>query len=139
MLPVVALLAAGAAGVVGWTWWRGDGSLRPGSGERIDPADVALPDDAFGERATLLLFTSPRDDRTTPVRRTLLDLAGSPGVRLAEVDLAARGDLAGRFAVTRTPSVFALDAERRLRARVKGAGSADTLSAALARALAARG
>jgi hypothetical protein len=50
------------------------------------------------------------------------------------VDLTARGDLAGRFAVTRTPSVFVLDGEGRLRARVKGAAESETLRAALATA-----
>jgi protein-disulfide isomerase len=50
------------------------------------------------------------------------------------VDLTARGDLAGRYAVTRTPTVFVLDGDGRLRARVKGAADVETLGAALATA-----
>lgn len=135
MIPLVLAIATGVVGVVGWTWWRNDGVLRRGSLERIRPEDVALPGSAYGDVATLLLFTTREDARTPPVRAALEALADRPGVRLAVVDLNARGDLAGRYGVTRTPSVFALDAEQRLRARVKGAGSADTLRAALEAAL----
>jgi hypothetical protein len=136
---VIALVFAAAAlvaGGVGWFWWRGDGQLRPGSGERIRPHEVALPGDSFGLLATMLLFGSQQDSRTDEVRerlRALID--GRPGVVIAEVDLTTRGDLAGRYAVTRTPSVFALDGGGRLRARVKGAGDLDTLRAALDTAL----
>ncbi len=114
----------------------GDGELRRGSGERLRPDEVALPDDAFGPVATMLLFGSQQDERTVVVRDRLIDLIdGLDGVRIAEVDLTARGDLAGRYAVTRTPSVFALDGEGRLRSRVKGTGSVETLRTALDSAL----
>jgi hypothetical protein len=136
VIPLVLAAATGVVGIVGWLWWRGDGSLRRGSGERLQPHEVALPDDAFGRVATLLLFGSQQDERTGQVRDLLRQLAdGRDGVAIAEVDLTLRGDLAGRYAVTRTPSVFALDAEGRLRARVKGAGDLATLTAALDTAL----
>lgn len=138
-LPVIPLVLAGATGVagaIGWLWWRGDGRMSRGSGERLLPSEAALPDDAFGTVATLMLFGSQQDDRTAQVRERLEALAGAhDGVVVAEVDLTARGDLAGRWAVTRTPSVFVLDAGGRLRARVKGAGDAETLRAALGTAL----
>ena len=122
-------------------WWRGDGELRKGSGERLRPHEVALPDDAFGRVATMLLFGSQQDERTVVVREPARrpGRGASTGVRIAEVDLTARGDLAGRYAVTRTPSVFALDGDGRLRARIKGAGNAETLRAALDTALPPRG
>lgn len=136
MIPLVLAAATGIVGVVGWLWWRGDGELRTGSGEQLRPHEVALPEDAFGAVATMLLFGSQQDERTVVVRDRLAGLVdGRDGVVIAEVDLTARGDLAGRYAVTRTPSVFALDADGRLRARVKGAGDLDTLQAALDTAL----
>ena len=132
MLLLVLALAAALVGVVGWLFWRGDGQLRPGTGERIRPHEAALPDDAFGEVATLLLFGSEQDERTVTVRQRLEvlieDLAG---VAIADVDLTSRGDLAGRFGVTRTPTVFALDGGGRLRSLVRGVADLDTLRAAL--------
>jgi hypothetical protein len=136
VIALVLVVAAAVAGLVGWLWWRGDGTVRPGSGEVLRPHEAALPDDAFGPTATLLLFGSQQDERTDLVRRRLLALAlEHRGVAVAEVDLTRRGDLAGRWAVTRTPSVFALDGDGRLRARVKGAAAADVLRAALDAAL----
>jgi len=136
VLPLVLAAATGLVGVIGWLFWRGDGTLRRGSGERILPRDAALPDDAFGAVATLLLFGSQQDERTALVRQQLGGLIEArDGVVIAEVDLTRRGDLAGRFAVTRTPSVFALDGAGRLRARVTGAADLDTLRHALESAL----
>jgi hypothetical protein len=136
VIPVVLAAAAAVAGGVGWFWWRGDGQLRPGSNERIRPHEAALPDCSFGPLATLLLFGSQQDARTDEVRERLLTIIdGRPGIVIAEVDLTTRGDLAGRYAVTRTPSVFAIDGQGRLRARVKGAGDLDTLRHALDLAL----
>jgi hypothetical protein len=126
-VAVVAVVAA----TVGVFWQRGDGALRRGSGELIRPGEVALPEDAFGRRGTLLLFTSPFD---TSAARDVLHEAAGAGIRVAEVDLGARGDLAGRFAVTRTPTTFVLDGSGRLRARIKGPPRPETVRAALAAA-----
>ncbi|MDQ1531957.1 MAG: hypothetical protein QOE37_2062 [Microbacteriaceae bacterium] len=137
-LPVLLVVAAiVVVVVVGVTWQRGEGALRKGSGERIRPSEVALPDDAFGRGGTLLLFTSPLDTDGAAARSVLHDAAGrSPGLRVAEVDLGARGDLAGRYAVTRTPTTFVLDEAGRLRARIKGPPELETVRAALAAAAA---
>lgn len=136
MTLLVVLVALAVAAAIGFLWWRGDGVLRPGSGEVVRPADVRLPDDAFGATATLLLMTSQQDDRSDAVRAHLTDLAAEhDGVRVAEVDLTRHGDLAGRYAVTRTPSVLALGSGGRLVARVKGAGDAAVLRRALEAAL----
>lgn len=135
MVVLVVVVAAVVVVGVGWAWWRGDGRMRPGSGEVLLPREVALPDDAFGPELTALLFGSQQDERTATVRARLEGLLdGRPGARLAEVDLTTRGDLAGRYAVTRTPTVFVLDGDGRLRARVKGAAEVETLRAALATA-----
>lgn len=130
VIVVVAILAAAA---VGLAWRRGDGTLRPGTGERIRPAEAALPDDAFGPVATLLFFTSQQEVRSPAVRALLDDVAaGMPGVRVAPVDLTTRGDLAGRFAVTATPTTFVLDSGGLLRFRIKGAARREDLLTALA-------
>jgi hypothetical protein len=132
VIPLVLAAAAAAIGLIGWSWWRGEGQLKPGSGERILPREVALPDDAFGSVGTMLLFGSRQDERTDLARVRLEAMVdGIQGVVLAEVDLTTRGDLAGRYGVTRTPSLFALDGQGRLRARVKGATDTDTMRAAL--------
>jgi hypothetical protein len=136
VIPLVLAIATAVVGVTGWLWWRGDGVLRTGSGERLRPHEAALPENAFGPVATMLLFGSQQDERTGVVRDRLTELIdGLDGVRIAEVDLTTRGDLAGRWAVTRTPSVFALDGDGRLRARIKGTPDSDTLRAALDTAL----
>jgi hypothetical protein len=127
------LLGVVAAVVLGLLWQRGQG-LRRGSGERIRPAEVALPGDAYGRRGTLLLFTSPQDVQRERARAVLAHAAAErPGVAVAEVDLGARGDLAGRYAVTLTPTVFVLDGDGRLRARLKGLPTSASLTEALAR------
>lgn len=131
VIALAVVLGVAVAGVVGWSWQAGTGTVRPGSGEPVRPADVGLPGDDFGAAATLLLFTSRQDDRTAPVRAALQELT-RPGVALAEVDLTTRGDLAGRYAVTRTPSLLVLDGDGRLRARVKGPAGPDVLRDALA-------
>ena len=132
MILLVLVAAIVAVGAVGWYWSRGAGELKRGSGERIRPREVALPEDAFGLLGTMLLFGSQQDERTDRARGQLERmLAEVRGVVLAEVDLTTRGDLAGRYGITRTPSVFALDGQGRLRARVTGAADVDTLHAAL--------
>jgi hypothetical protein len=132
-ITVITLLAVLAAVAVGVLWLRGDGSMKRGSGERIRPAEVVLPDDAFGPRGTLLLFTSDHDIRSAAVRRILEDAAdGIEGVRIAPVDLTRHGDLAGRYAVTLTPTVFVLDGDGLLRFRIKGSARPEDVRAALA-------
>jgi hypothetical protein len=132
VILLVLAVAAAAVALIGWFSWRGAGRLTPGSGERIRPREVALADDAFGPVGTMLLFGSRQDERTDVARARLARMIdGIEGMALAEVDLTARGDLAGRYGVTRTPSLFALDGQGRLRARVKGATDTDTMRAAL--------
>jgi len=129
---LLALLAVLASVGVGVAWRRGDGTTKRGSGERIRPSEVALPDDAFGARGTLLLFTADLDVRSLAVRQALEEAAAAvPGVRIAPVDLGRRGDLAGRYAVTTIPTVFVLDGDGRLRFRMKGAARLPDVLAAL--------
>jgi hypothetical protein len=129
---LLALLGVLAAAGVGVAWRRGDGTTKRGSGERIRPAEVALAEDAFGPRGTLLLFTADHDVRSVAVREVLEDAAAQhAGVRIAPVDLGRRGDLAGRYAVTTIPTVFVLDGDGLLRFRMKGAARREDVLAAL--------
>jgi len=127
------LVAVVAAVAIGWLFARGDGTVRRGSWERIRPDQAGLPDDSFGPRGTLLLFTTPLDTRRDAARAVLAaSVEREPGVWIAEVDLRARPALTGRFAVTRTPTVFVLDGDRRLRFRMKGVPKRTDLATALA-------
>lgn len=133
MAALIALLAVLAAVGVGIAWLRGDGAMKRGSGERIRAAEVRLPENAFGPHGTLLLFTSDHDTRSAAVRRILEDAAAEvDGVRIAPVDLTRHGDLAGRYAVTLTPTVFVLDGDGLLRFRIKGAARREDVLTALA-------
>jgi hypothetical protein len=133
VVAAVLVIALVAAALVGWVWWRGDGRMQRGSLEIVPPDRVGLADADFGAEATLLLFGSQQDRRTDLVRERLVAMAEErAGVRVAEVDLTARGDIAGPYAVTRTPTVLVLDGRRRLVARVKGAAEEEVLRASLA-------
>jgi hypothetical protein len=133
VIAAVLVAAVVVAGLVGWVWWRGDGRMQRGSGEVVPPDRVGLAVDAFGDAATLLLFGSQQDGRTDLVRERLAAVASDrPGVRIAEVDLTVRGDIAGPYAVTRTPTVLVLDGDRRLVARVRGAADEEVIRGALA-------
>ena len=116
MIPLVLALATAAVGLIGWFWWRGDGELRRGSGERIRPHEVALPDDAFGPVATMLLFGSRQDERTDVARIRLEGLVDGHDGR------GARGGGPDRARRSGRPLRGHPDAER-LRARRRRDGS----------------
>ena len=113
----VVLLATG----LGVLQRRRDGRARAGSGRRVAPADVgaAAP---FGDRATLVQFSTPACARCPGTARLLREVAAQhPGVVHLEVDLARHPDVADRFGVVQTPTTLLVDADRRLRARIGGA------------------
>ena len=130
------LAAAGLvalATVAGLLWQALDGRRRRGSGQRVRPADVALPADAFGARGTLLQFSTAFCTRCPATRRVLGEAAGrTAGIRHAEVDLTERADLASRFQVLQTPTTLVLDARGSVRARFGGAPRPADVTAVLA-------
>ena len=74
-----------------------------------------------GKSATLLLFSTEYCGQCPGVRRSLTQLGkGSAGVLHAEVDLTDRLDLAARFSISQTPTVFILNALGELTFRVSG-------------------
>lgn len=134
MLPAVlaAVALVVVATVAGLLWKRLDGRRRDGSGRLVRPADLGLPADAFGERATVLQFSSEWCTRCPAARRVLGDAARrTAGVRHAEVDLTHRPDLASRFGVLQTPTTLVLDARGAERARIGGAPRPAEVDAAL--------
>jgi thiol-disulfide isomerase/thioredoxin len=122
---VLALLAALglvlAATAVGLILGATQGRVRSGSRERIEPADVGLTADAFGERITLLQFSTEFCSRCPGVRRMLTAVADElPGTVHADVDLTHRPDIATRYDVLQTPTTLVLDRRGVVTARIGG-------------------
>lgn len=117
-------LATGAAllvatTVIGLAWRSRQGAARQGSGDVVRPDDLGV--DAFGERATLVQFTTEFCARCPATGRLLAQLAHEhDGASHVEVDLTHRPDLAGRFRVTETPTTLLLDGDGAIRARIAG-------------------
>ncbi len=85
----------------------------------------------LGERATLLQFSSAFCTPCRSTRVVLGDVAAMvDGVRHVEVDAEAHPDLVRRLDVIRTPTVFVLDGDGRIRTRAVGAPrKADVIAA----------
>ena len=74
-----------------------------------------------GKSATLLLFSTEYCGQCPGVRRSLTQIENSSGgVLQAEVDLTDRLDLAARFKISQTPTVFILNALGEVTFRVSG-------------------
>jgi thiol-disulfide isomerase/thioredoxin len=74
-----------------------------------------------GKSATLLLFSTEYCGRCPAVRRSLAQIEyRTGGVLQAEVDLTDRLDLAAKFKISQTPTVFILNHKGELIFRVSG-------------------
>lgn len=115
------LLALIAFATVLGLWWKArDGRVRAADGKAVQLADTGL--DAWGERATLLQFSTEFCARCPGTRRYLDRVAeGHEGVLRTEIDLTHQAELASRYGITQTPTVLLLDGYGRIRARVDGA------------------
>lgn len=116
-------LVAGAS-LLG-VWWRfRDGSVRATSGPRVDLDDTGLDD--WAHRATLVQFSTELCSRCPGTRRFLGQVAGEhEGVATVDIDLTHRADLAAKYGITQTPTVFIVDAYGRVHATVAGVPKAD--------------
>ena len=86
----------------------------------------------LGERATLVQFSSAFCAPCRATRRILTDIsADTPGVAFIEVDAEDNLDLVRAVGVTRTPTVFVLDAGGDIRNRAVGQPRKDEVLAAL--------
>jgi thiol-disulfide isomerase/thioredoxin len=88
---------------------------------RISAHKNGSPVTGPGKSATLLLFSTEYCGQCPAVRRALSQLEyRSGGVLHAEVDLTDRLDLAARFKISQTPTVFILNALGEVIFRVSG-------------------
>ena len=96
----------------------------------------AVADDAFGDRATLLQFSSAFCAPCRATRRVLADIAEVvPGVSHVEVDAEQHLETVRRLDVHRTPTTIVLDAGGREVSRAVGAPRKEQVLAALAAVL----
>lgn len=131
---VLVAAVAAAAGIGAW-WTLTNGVFR---GTRrvagVDPGHVSEPpapvsvlagttyDEARGERATLLQFSSAFCAPCRATRRVLADVADVvPGVSHVELDAEHHLDLVRALGVVRTPTTLVLDAHGREVTRATGA------------------
>lgn len=138
MSPLAAALVLAALALVavlaGVVLRRGQGRARHGEPGVISTGELGIGPGAFGERATLLQFSTEVCARCPATRRLLADVAASrPGVRHVDVDLTHRPDLARRFRVLQTPTVLVLDGAGAPHARIGGPPPRATVIAELDR------
>lgn len=136
LLVVVGLVAVST--VVGLVWKRRTGSVTHAparAAEIVTAADVRT-DAPFGERATLLQFSTEFCAYCPATRRLLGGIAErTEGVAHVDVDLTHSAELAKRFRVLQTPTTLVLDHRGAVHARIGGAPKAAELEASLDRIL----
>jgi thiol-disulfide isomerase/thioredoxin len=89
----------------------------------------ALPVTQLGKKATLVQFTTQYCGQCPGVRRTLSQLAyRTGGLEFCEVDITERLNLAAKFNINQTPTVFLLDPQGKLVFRVGGVPKMKQLS-----------
>lgn len=102
----IALGVIALALVVGLLWRARQGQLRVAGAA---PVPAAVRETAVEGSVTLLMLTSPVCARCPQARAVLAEVAAAvPGVRTAELDLAARPDVADALGVRSTPTTLAL-------------------------------
>lgn len=115
VLAVAVLLAAASAAVV---------LLRRRAGEfraAAATSSLAAAAGSLGTAATFVQFSSKVCASCPQVRRALQRVtAGRPDVALVELDVDDHMDLVRELGILRTPTVFVLDRNGRVRARTSG-------------------
>ncbi|WP_166315562.1 TlpA family protein disulfide reductase [Microbacterium excoecariae] len=114
---------------------RRDGRARATDARAVTPDMLAADPGSFGDRATLVQFSTEMCARCPGTRRLLGQLASeTDGVGYVDVDLTHRTDIARAFDVLQTPTVLVLDAAGVQRTRIGGAPRREDVLAALAAA-----
>ncbi|WP_022881792.1 TlpA family protein disulfide reductase [Gryllotalpicola ginsengisoli] len=132
---VIALLALATLAGVLWRARAGRVAGPRAQAQVVTPADVTdgAADAVFGERATLLQFSTEHCAFCPATRRLLGALAErTPGVAHVEVDLTRSPALAQRFRVLQTPTTLLLDADGAVRGRIGGPPRPTELEATVA-------
>lgn len=136
VLVVVGLIAVST--VIGLVWKRRTGTVAERSSsdaEIVRPTDVRTQA-PFGDRATLLQFSTEFCTYCPATRRLLGGIAErTDGVVHVDIDLTHSPELAQRFKVLQTPTTLLLDSRGAVRARIGGAPKRAELEASLAHIL----
>jgi len=128
-LTALLVLTVGVGAVVRWRQGRPRHSIPH---EVIEASRLGAP--PFGERATLLQFSTEVCARCPAVHRTLSEVAaGFDGVAHLDIDLTHRPDIAKHFHVLQTPTTLILDANGVVQTRFGGAARRDVITLELAR------
>lgn len=102
-------------------------------GKRLGAAELG---GEFGERATLVQFSSAFCAPCRATRRVLGEVAGMvPGVVHLEIDAESRLDLVRELGIVKTPTVLVLDADGRVVRRAAGQPRRADVIAALGEAV----
>ncbi|MFT4213766.1 MAG: thioredoxin family protein [Microbacterium sp.] len=131
MEPAAAALAVGvliaASIVIGLVARARSGRKHTRPRADVTAADLGIP--TLGGVATIVQFSTEYCARCPAVRRALTAIAAAEGagVVLAEVDLTHRPDLATRFRILTTPTVFVIDAHGAIAASFSGAVTGESV------------
>lgn len=117
ILVALVLVVASAIGIV-WRRRNGKVTVVNESTDVLTPRDLGQP---LGESATLVQFSSAFCQPCRATRRILEEVADMvPGVAHVELDAEANLELVRSLNVLRTPTVFVVDPEGRIRTRASG-------------------
>lgn len=117
ILVALVLVVASAIGIV-WRRRNGKVTVVTESTDVLTPQDLGQP---LGESATLVQFSSAFCQPCRATRRILEEVADMvPGVAHVELDAEANLELVRSLNVLRTPTVFVVDPEGRIRTRASG-------------------
>ena len=117
ILVALVLVVASAIGLV-WRRRNGKVTVVTTSADVLTPQDLGQP---LGESATLVQFSSAFCQPCRATRRILEEVADMvPGVAHVELDAEANLELVRSLNVLRTPTVFVVDSEGRIRTRASG-------------------
>ncbi|WP_092554606.1 thioredoxin family protein [Herbiconiux ginsengi] len=126
-LLAIAFLVAlvGVSTLVGFGWRSRQGAARAVAAQpSVSPALLDAPDAParFGERATLVQFSTEFCSSCPSTRRVLSDISTSTsGVSYLDVDVTNRPDLVRHFSILQTPTTLILDRDGVVRTRIGGA------------------
>lgn len=110
---------------------RSGRAVRPGAGAPVSPATLDTTE-SLGSAATFVQFSTEFCSKCPGTRRLLGEVAGTgSGVRVVDIDLTHRPDLADRFSILQTPTVLLLDHAGTVRSRFAGTVQRTILAAEL--------
>ncbi|MGD8167113.1 TlpA family protein disulfide reductase [Herbiconiux sp. P16] len=132
MNPLVAIaflvVLVGVSTLVGFRWRSRQGAARAVAAQPavspglFDASTGSTGAARFGERATLVQFSTEFCSSCPATRRVLSDISTrTSGVAYLDVDVTHRPDLVRRFTILQTPTTLILDRDGVVRTRIGGA------------------